>query len=172
MKKLILSFTALVTVVFGVLPAAGQEGKGAERRKTREVNIYILKNIQRNGFSDSTLVEVKRRVNARAPLVGAVKALLAGATGGEDEKDIGFSFIYNLRLVSARVENGKAYINLAYDEDELECCWGANMLSFFYDALEKTAMQFPEVKEVRVCANGIENFLVRDPEYQRKCPKN
>lgn len=149
----------------------GKGRRAAARQKTREVNIYILKDIEKNGVSEATLVEVKRRVNARTPLAGAVKALLAGATGGEDEKDVGFSFIYNLQLVSARVRNGKAYINLAYDEDDLECCWGTNMISFFYDAIEKTVLQFPEVKEVQVCANGIENFLVRDPEYQRKCPK-
>jgi hypothetical protein len=160
MKKLILSFAVLATVALGMLPVAAQK-RGAERRKTREVNIYVLENIERNGVSDATLVEVKRRVNARTPLAGAVRALLADS-----------NFIYALRLVSARVENGKAYINLAYDEDEIECCWGANMLSFFYDAVEKTVLQFPEVKEVQVCANGIENFLVRDPEYQRKCPKN
>jgi hypothetical protein len=160
MKKLILSFAVLATVVLGMLPVAAQK-RAAERRKTREVSIYVLENIERNGVSDATLVEVKRRVNARTPVAGAVRALLDDS-----------NFIYALRLVSARVENGKAYINLAYDEDEIECCWGANMLSFFYDSIEKTVLQFPEVKEVRVCANGIENFLVRDPELQRKCPKN
>lgn len=136
--------------------------------KTRRVDIYLYRLDDENFPIMPILVPVKRRVDARAPLTGAIQALLAGATKREERINKN-SFIKGVELDSVSIKNNQARIDLFYDE-----ATGNRddpMMELLFDqSIERTALQFPTVKRVLVCVNGIKNFYLYK-DYQKKCPE-
>lgn len=148
------------------------KGKGElseSRNKTREVKIYLHRETEIKQLRTPYLVEVRRRVDARAPLTGAIRALLAGGTS-EEEKNGMFSFIYGVELESVQIKNKTARLDFQFDK-RTNSWLDPTMEALFHGALEKTATQFPGVKRVLVCVDGVENFFLRK-DLHKKCPEN
>ncbi len=171
MKRPILSIIILSIIAAGVSPSTAQPKK--QRRKTSEAVIFLLKGSPVESGVVPVLAPVKRRVAARAPLAGAIEALLEGANE-RDGEDI-YGFIFGLKFVSAQIKNRTARIDFEYDEADLEegeeYSWGATMRVFFAEAVERTALQFDGVDRVVVCVEGLDRYDSPDDFYHRKCPK-
>jgi hypothetical protein len=147
----------------------GKGKKAASQNKTREVKIYLYQEREIKQLRTPYLVEVKRSVDAGAPLAETIRALLAGATS-EEEKNGMLSFIYGVNLESVQIKNHTARVDFEFDT-RTNSWLDPTMEALFHRAMEKTATQFPGVKRVLVCVDGIENFFLRK-DLHRKCPKN
>jgi spore germination protein GerM len=168
MRKTILLNLAIILTAMNFSPASAQIKSGAAT-KTREVNIYLYRSVEAEPTSILQLLEVKRRVDARAPLRKAIRALLAGATPAEVKNGM-FSFIYGIELESVRIKNNVARVDFKFD-DRTNSWLDPTMEALFNEAMERTATQFSGVKRVLVCVDGIENFFL-SKQFQKKCPKN
>lgn len=140
------------------------------RAQTREVSIYLHRMVEdeKTGIPKRYLLEVKRRVDARAPLEGALRALLGGATNEETKRGM-HSFIYGVELESVRIKNKAARVDFTFNR-RTNSWLDPTMEAFFNEAVERTAKQFAGVKRVLVCVDGIENFFLSE-RFHRKCPK-
>lgn len=147
----------------------GKGERAAWRYKTREVNIYLYRSVEAEPTNILELVEVKRHVDAHAPLKEAIQALVEGATN-EEEKNGMLSFIYGVELKSVQIKNQTARVDFEFDK-RTNSWLDPTMEALFNRAVEKTATQFPEVKRVLVCVDGIENFFL-GKEFHKKCPEN
>lgn len=166
MKRLILSTLTLIFAAAAFFPIAAQK-----QQAVREVKIYLYgaEVSDRTGIPDRYLIEVKRNVEARAPLKGALEALLAGATE-EEEKNKMHSFIYGVELQSVRIKNKTVRVDFKFDKNENS--WLAPAIEeLFEDAVKRTAKQFATVERVLVCVDGIENFFL-SKEFHKKCPED
>ena len=147
----------------------GKGRKAASSNKTREVNIYLYQETEIKQLRTPYLIEVKRRVDARAPLTGAIRALLAGGNS-EEEKNGMLSFIYGVELESVQIKNRTARVDFEFDK-RTNSWLDPTMEALFNEAMERTATQFPGVNRVLVCVDGIENFFLRK-DLHKKCPQN
>jgi hypothetical protein len=148
----------------------GKGKKSASGNKTREVKIYLYQEKEIKQLRTPYLVEVKRRVDAAAPLTETIRALLAGATSEEEKNGVGLSFIYGVNLESVQIKNRTARVDFEFDT-RTNSWLDPTMEALFNEAMEKTATQFTGVERVLVCVDGIENFFLRK-DLHRKCPKN
>lgn len=137
--------------------------------KLRTISVYLPIEPPTAG---PELKPLSRRVEAKSPLRPAIEALIAGPTAAEI--DLGYVRVAygDLRLVSVKLERGVARIDFTreirsdYNPGDLETLR-------FQGAVVKTAKQFPSVKKVIVCVNGLNEFgigLVMDEAIP--CPKN
>jgi hypothetical protein len=81
-----------------------------------------------------------------------------------------YSFIYGVNLESVQIKNNTARVDFEFDT-RTNSWLDPTMEALFHQAMEKTATQFPGVKRVLVCVDGIENFFLRK-DLHRKCPQN
>jgi hypothetical protein len=166
MRKLITQFL-IVTVVL----SAGASFALAQRTRKNliEVKIYLAKETEEyDERNPHGLVAVTRMVDARSPLRGALVALTGNVTRREENQKL-FSAMFGIKLLSARLEKGTAYAYFTMPE---EAYFSGDSSPFvFKDAVERTALQFPTVKKVVVCLDGVLDFWSESEEPARKCPK-
>lgn len=98
--------------------------------------------------------------------------MLAGPTVAENRKRYGSVAYGDLKLSSVKITGGTARIDFTrvISEDNNP---GDLQTLRFEAAVIRTAKQFPEIKNVIVCVNGINEFgigLVEDAP--RPCPKD
>lgn len=174
MKKAILKLSLLALVLAAVSAPAGAQKKIKTRTaKTREITIYVYQNPPAgSGEFYGSLVPVKRTIPDGRPLGRAMKLLLAGATEEEEKRGLS-NFIYELKFVSARIVKGTAQIKFKFIHPEIaEESWegGGFDRKNFNLAVEQTARQFPGVKQVSFCIEGMQGYT--DPEANGivKCP--
>ncbi len=135
----------------------------------KEVEVYFYF-IGAEGIEDEIL-PLKRNVSATAPLRSAIEEMLKDPT--EDEKKLGYESLNydNLKLVSVKLKRGTARMDFSRVVGE-NTNPGDLLTLKFEAAVKKTAKQFPAVKKVVVCVNGMNEFgigMVLDaPE---PCPK-
>ena len=159
--------------IVAILVLTGIGAAQAQRRKASnlmDVKIYVAKEAEERDVYDpknpSGLVPLKRRVNATAPLRNTLITLTNGITRAEENQ--GFvSVMFGIKFVSVRLENGTAYTYFTMPE-------GASFSGdlsplVFRDAVERTALQFPQVKKVEVCLDGILDFWSEADEPPKKC---
>ena len=103
------------------------------------------------------LKPLRRQVDARSPLRPAIEALIAGPTSAESKEGyVGVTY-GDLKLASVKLKRGVARIDFTreirsdYNPGDLQTLR-------FQEAVEKTAKQFPSVKKVIVCVNGLNEF--------------
>jgi hypothetical protein len=105
------------------------------------------------------LVAVKRMVDAKSPLRGALKALADGETRAEKRREL-FSVMFGIKFVSVRLENGTAHAFFTMPEG---AAFSGDLSPLvFKDAVERTALQFSAVKKVVVCLDGMLDFWSED----------
>jgi len=137
--------------------------------KLKEVKVYFHF-IGSEGI-ESKVIPLKRRVSRKAPLFPTIEAMLAEPTEAEQKLGYYSAGYGDMKLVSVKLKRGVARIDFSrpirddYNPGDLQTL-------AFESAVIKTAKQFPGVKKVIVCVNGINEFgigLVEDAP--RPCPK-
>lgn len=122
---------------------------------TKEVNVYFMF-IGTDG-GDSKILPLKRSVSAAAPLVPAIAAMLRAPTAAEQKLGYISASYGDMKLDSVKLVKGQARVDLSrvirsdYNPGDLQTL-------YFEEAVTKTAKQFPSVKKVMVCVNGINEF--------------
>ena len=135
----------------------------------KKVDVYFYF-IGTEGVEDEIL-PLKRMVSTSAPLRPAIEEMLKEPT--EDEKKLGYeSLNYDkLKLVSVKLKKGTARVDFSRVVGE-NTNPGDLLTLRFEEAVKKTVMQFPNVKKVIVCVNGMNEFgvgmVIDAPE---PCPK-
>lgn len=120
---------------------------------------------------ESEILPLKRKVSSKAPLFSAIGEMLKEPTEAEQKLGYHSAGYGDMKLVSVKLKRGTARIDFKrtisddYNPGDLQTL-------AFESAVKKTAMQFPSVKKVIVCVNGINEFgigLVEDAP--RPCQK-
>ncbi|MGI9055977.1 MAG: GerMN domain-containing protein [Pyrinomonadaceae bacterium] len=140
----------------------------AENDGLKKVKIYLWRandNVPNQNF---ILSPVPRYVNPKVPLSPTLAALFNGAN--EDESEQGFSSsTFGLKFEGVVLKSGVATIKISQSPNERN--YGTLGPFIFLEAIKKTAMQFPTVKKVKICAIG-ETFI--DSELEKpfsRCSK-
>ncbi|MBA3633274.1 MAG: GerMN domain-containing protein [Acidobacteria bacterium] len=137
--------------------------------KLKEVKVY-LHFIGAEGI-ESKILPLKRKVPRQAPLFPAIEAMLKDPTEAEQKLGYHSAGYGDMKLVSVKVKKGTARIDFSrtiskgYNPGDLQTL-------AFESAVIKTAKQFPSVKKVIVCVNGMNEFgvgLIIDAPVP--CPK-
>ena len=137
---------------------------------TKEVKVYFM--FIGPAGTESKILPLKRQVAAAAPLFPAIAAMLVDPTEAEQKLGYGSAGYGGMKLESATIARGVARIEFSrvirtdYNPGDLQTL-------YFEEAVTKTAKQFPAVKKVMVCVNGINEFgigLVEDRPFP--CPKS
>lgn len=142
----------------------------AQSHEMKKVKVYFWE-FNREGGGDD-LIPFKRLVDKKAPLRPTIEALLAGPTVAENRKRYGSVAYGDLKLSSIKITGGTARIDFTRVVREDNNPGDLQTLRF-EAAVVRTAKQFPEIKNVIVCVNGINEFgvgLVEDAP--RPCPKD
>ena len=106
---------------------------------------------------DSKILPLKRSVSAAAPLVPAIAAMLEAPTAAEQKLGYISASYGDMKLDSVKLVKGQARVDFSrvirsdYNPGDLQTL-------YFEEAVTKTAKQFPSVKKVMVCVNGINEF--------------
>jgi len=173
MKQMRKRFSIILIIVFiaaNIYPAAGQTKRAAG--KMRDVSIYVYQTQMKGDVLHGSLVLVKRRIVDERPLGQALKLLLAGANKAEQKRGLS-SFIYELKLQSARIVNKTAQIKFKFiHPDTAEESWegGGFDRANFNLAVEQTARQFPGVERVSFCIEGQQGLTDPDANGVVDCP--
>jgi len=136
---------------------------------TKAVKVYFMF-IGPDG-TESNLRPLKREVAAGAPLFPTIAAILESPTEAEQKLGYTSAGYGDMKLDSVTLKKGTARIDFSrkirpdYNPGDLQTL-------DFEDAVIRTAKQFPAVKKVIVCVNGINEFgigMVVGRPYP--CPK-
>ncbi len=123
--------------------------------QTREVTVYLWE-FNRDEPGDD-MIPFKRVVDARAPLRPTIEALIAGPTEAESTDKYASVAYGGMKLSDVRIKGTTARIDLVreirddYNPGDLETLR-------FEATVIRTAKQFPNIKKVIVCVNGINEF--------------
>jgi hypothetical protein len=174
-RYMLRALLSILVVACQHLPAAAQVSPAGGRGRTRppqRVRIYLPVELKDGDPFDSknpaNLHPVVRNVGgAVAPLRQTLLALLAGPTAAE--KSRGYSDVsFGIKLTGVRIKGG--VVRADFTMPRGAAFSGDNSPFYFRDAVEFTAKQFPGVKEVVVCLDGVLDFWSESDEPPRKCP--
>jgi spore germination protein GerM len=138
---------------YAVAQGSGQQNVKSDPR-LKVIRVYFPVEPPSEG---PELKPLRRQVDARSPLRPAIEALVAGPTSAEAKEGyVGVAY-GDLRLASVKLARGVARIDFTreirsdYNPGDLQTLR-------FQEAVMKTAKQFPSVKKVIVCVNGMNEF--------------
>lgn len=169
MKNRILSILMIAAFMLtGIFMVQAQQKTSS---KLMDVKIYLAKeyddyDAEYDEKNPSNLFPARRRVDAASPLRNTLKALTEGPTKAEEKQKL-FSAMFGIKLLSVRLEKGVAYTYFTMPEGATFSGDGSPFI--FKNAVEKTALQFPNVKKVVVCLDGILDFWSESGEPPKKC---
>jgi len=136
--------------------------------QTREVTVYFWE-FNRDEPGDD-MIPFKRIVNAKSPLRPTIEALIAGPTEAESTDKYASVAYGDMKLSDVRVKGTTARIDFVrgiredYNPGDLQTLR-------FEAAVIRTAKQFPNIKKVIVCVNGMKEFGIGLVEGRPKpCP--
>lgn len=164
--KILKTILLFAVAALGLTAAAGE---AQNQEKLKEVDVFY--HYMGTDGTESEIRPLKRKVPAAAPLRPAIEELLKEPTAAEQKRGYYSAGYGDLQLVSVKIKKKTARIDFRrtisddYNPGDLQTL-------AFESAVKQTAMQFPAVKKVIVCVNGMKEFgigLVIDaPE---PCPK-
>ena len=166
MKQLIIKIiAAAILLAINILPTQAQNAPPPG--KTIRVKIYLLDVFEsRNLLETLEMLSVEREVNAESPLRSAIEAQLIGATD-EENSQLLYSPASGIELVSLRVKNKTAYASFVRTGAE---AFDAIDARRFKKAVEQTARQFPPIRRVEICLDGVSDFWrVCETGQRKKC---
>ncbi len=107
-----------------------------------------------------------REVDAKSPLRSAIEAQLAGATAEENSRLL-HSPVSGINLISVRVKNKTAYASFTRtDTTEFDKTDALR----FRNSVRQTALQFPSVRRIEICLDGVSDFWrVGEKGKRKKC---
>lgn len=163
-------FNILIIAAFVLTGASAAQAQRKGKSNLMDVKIYAAVELTDESKYDSNnpsnMQPVKRRVDARSPLRNTLIALTRGLTPAEERQ--GFvSVMFGIKFLSVRLENGTAYAYFTMPEGAMFS--GDLSPVIFRDAVERTALQFPNVKKVEVCLDGVLNFWDESDDEIKKC---
>ena len=156
-----------------LMPSMASRAQTAmSRSKQRRVRIYLAKEMKEGDRDDpknpGNLRPLNRQVNAASPLRATLEVLLAGPTQAEERQ--GFMDIsFGIKLVKVLIKGDTVRADFTMPRGAAFS--GDNSPFLFSDAVEFTARQFPGVKKVFVCLDGILDFGSESDKPPRKCPQ-
>lgn len=156
----------LLAFIFAVpfVAVNAQTGSGLKK-----VTVYFWE-FNREGGGDD-LIPFTRYVDKKAPLRPAIEALIAGPTEKEAAGRYEGVAYGDLKLESVKIKNGTARIEFSRVVGDINP--GDLLTLRFETAVIRTAKQFPEIKKVIVCMNGIVEFgMGLVDNVPRPCPRN
>lgn len=171
----------ILTIITALALLAGMPSVYAQRPRsdTRQVQVYFfteedleLKQPSRSRRAAVenllALVAVRRMVSATTPARGAIEALIAGPTDEEKTRGLRSPYAEDLLIKSLEISKGTARISLV--SKCADCArWPGDLAPWrFGEAVERTLKQFPTVKRVVICLDGVENFGDNSGEI-KKC---
>lgn len=160
-------FAAFLIVLASSL-ASAQKKRAAASANFRSVKIYLVDSNRLDvPGNPGSLFPVRRRVDARAPLAAALKALTKGATAAERRRGWNDS-TYDIQFVSIELNKDGA-ATARFTMPETATFSGTNSPLVFIEAVEKTVSQFSGVKKVTVCLDGMIDFWREDEIEPQKC---
>ncbi|CAN5733909.1 hypothetical protein BH24ACI3_BH24ACI3_04850 [soil metagenome] len=161
MKSQLINFLWMLPLVLLFVPI----GAAAQ---TREVTVYFWEFNRDEPGED--MIPFKRVVDARAPLRPTIEALIAGPTEAENSDKYASVAYGGMKLSDVRIKGTTARIDLVreirddYNPGDLQTLR-------FEATVIRTAKQFPNIKKVIVCVNGINEFGIGMVEDRPKpCP--
>lgn len=129
---------------------------GTASTAKRKIYLYYYNIIKDKEIADyipcspDAVLPVEREIPFTiAPIQDAIKLLLEGKLA-DGEKNAGFSTEFplsGLKLSEANLKNG--ILTLKFDDPENKTSGGSCRVGLLWSQIEKTAKQFPEVKEVK-----------------------
>ena len=139
------------------------------RSDTRQVQVYFYteNEVHSKTASDSrraaienllALVPVRRTVSVTTPARGAIEALIAGPTDEEKGRGLRSPYTDGLSIKTLAIDDGTARISFV---SKCADCprWPGDLAPWrFREAVERTLKQFPTVRRVVICLDGVENF--------------
>ena len=127
---------------------------------THTISLYYPNSAEADIWGDEcsprSVVGVRRAVSEdEATPEGALELLLEGELT-DDERSGGFHTEFphdSFRLLSSRLENGR--LTLEFDDPDGFSVGGSCRIGLLYASIERTVMQFPEVRSVVVMPEDI-----------------
>lgn len=163
--SVLLYIVLLAGLAFVLAPAASAQADG-----TRKVTVYFWE-MNRDTEGDD-LIPFIRFVDAKAPLRPTIEALLAGPTKGEGlDRYTTVRYDDDLKLDKVEIRGRTARIDFGRDVGG-DTNPGDLLTLRFEEAVIRTVKQFPNIRKVIVCVNGINEFGIGMVEDRPKpCPK-
>ena len=161
----ILTIITALAILVGI-PCVYAQRARSDKRQVR-VYFYTEEDLEtkkpsrsRQAASENllALVAVQRTVSVTAPARGAIEALIAGPTDEEKGRGLRSPYTEGLSIKTLEIDEGTARISLA---SKCADCprWPGDLAPWrFREAVERTLKQFPTVKRVVICLDGVENF--------------
>jgi hypothetical protein len=91
---------------------------------------------------------------------------MRGETRQEEKRNL-YAATFGIQFDSVTLENGTAMARFTMPETASFA--GTNSPIYFIESVEKTALQFPAVKKVVICLDGIIDFWREDDVPPKKC---
>jgi hypothetical protein len=136
-----------------------------ENEGLKKVKLYLWRVNDQFRSQNFVLSAVPRYVNPKAPLRPTLEALFKGVT--EDEMEYGFdSVTFGMKFEGVVLKQGVATVKFSQPPNETN--YGSLGPSIFEQAVKKTALQFPTVKKVKICAIGDTLF---DAQLDKQFPR-
>jgi hypothetical protein len=139
-----------------------------DRSGLTKVKIYLWRANDEFNDQNYVLSPVPRYVDPQTRLRSTLEALFAGETA--DEADNGFdSSTFGMKFQGVLSENGTVIVKFSQPPNQTN--YGTLGPLIFLEAIRKTAMQFPNVKNVEVCAIGESLIDAQLEEPFPRCPQ-
>ena len=145
----------LILIVILLIFGAGIYFWQKSQVKEKEISLYYYNQIRDKEIAEyipcdpEAVLPVKRKILPKASLEDVLNLLFEGKLT-EEEKGVGFSTEFPLegfKLVSSNLENG--VLTLLFEDSLNKTSGGSCRVRLLWAQIEKTAKQFPEVKEVK-----------------------
>jgi spore germination protein GerM len=151
-----LSAYLLIIVSLGICAHAQKSADS----KLKEVKVYF--HFIGNEGIESKILPLKRKVSAKTPLFPTIEEMLKDPTDAEQKLGYHSAGYDDMKLVSVKLKKGVARIDFSrqLEKDRSDYNPGDLLTLSFESAVIKTAKQFPAVKKVIVCVNGMNEFGV------------
>jgi hypothetical protein len=164
-RRMILTIIAALALLVE-MPYAEAQRLRSDKRQVR-VYFYTIEDLETKEPSRSrraaventlALVAVSRTVSVTTPARGAIESLIAGPTDEEKSKGLRSPYADDLSIKTLAIADGTARISLV---SKCTDCprWPGDLAPWrFREAIERTLKQFPAVRRVVICLDGVENF--------------
>jgi hypothetical protein len=174
-RRVILTIITALAIL-GEIAGAPAQRPHSDKRQV-QVYFYSIKELQAKAPSDSrraavenllALVPVSRTVSVTTPARGAIEALIAGPTDEEKGQGLRSPYTDDLSIKALAIDDGTAHISFV---SKCADCprWPGDLAPWrFREAIERTLKQFPTVRRVVICLDGVENFDAGGGEI-KKC---
>ena len=136
-----------------------------QNKGLKRVEIFLWRYNDEFKNKNFVLSPFPRYVNPKAPLKPTIEALFGKVKKEEEDYGAG-SPIFGMKFEGVVLKNGTALVKFSQPKNQTN--YGTLGPFIFLEAIKKTALQFPAVKRVKICAIG-ETLI--DSQLDRQFPR-